>query len=295
MVGDKSDFKSLVAMDPSSLLAAALQKIDALLQREPALLPELIEIAERARRDSEPVWEVDADTLYECLDIDLSAYADDMAPRQLARWIGGLDAWHRFANPAELDLSAAPMPPSAQEAEARLEQYGSYNDRSGLATGLLIPSVCADAPGAAYTDRSPLVMRYYAYRDNQRNPAPNDHLPETFGPEGANALLQNCTWLPDTLPCGHPDGTRHDLRTVHTGYIPAGQRSLPLPLDDRLPISVAPLAETSSCIEVVLTEQGHKYLVAPRYTVDRVKSAIALAFTQDCAILTFPEMTISSH
>lgn len=300
MTGSERDLVSADAQDPSTLLAIAMARMELELKQNPTLITNMIVITNESRNRSEAVWEVDSDTLYSSLGLDPLNFSGSMTPELLARWIGALDAWHRFANPGALDLATAGLPPAAQDAEARLERDGAFNDRRNVSIGLLIPRVCADAPGAAYASRSPLAAVYNAYQDKLLfrggRPKAYDDLPDNAAPSGANALLRNCVWLPPLLACGNPDGTHLPLRKISAGYVPIGNdhKTLPLPLDDDLRIAVAPLAETSACIEMIVTDAGTRYLVAPAFSIDRVKAAIVRSFTEDNHILLFPEMTIAS-
>jgi hypothetical protein len=257
-------------------------------------------IAEETRLKSAAVWEIDSDTLYESLDLNPNDFSGAMPPDLLAHWIGALDAWHRFANPESVDFAEAGIPSAAQDAEARLERHGAFNDQNDASIGLLIPRVCPDAPGAAYASRAPHSKLYLTYQEAWQHsggrPRAYDDLPAIGAHSRANSLLQNCVWLPPFIPCGHPDGTDRPLRQVSAGYVPIGDiyKPQPLPLHDDLKVTVAPLAETAHCAEVIITDDGAHYLVAPAFSIDRVKAAILQSFKEGSHILLFPEMTIDS-
>jgi hypothetical protein len=285
---------------PSTLLARALAIVEHVLAAEPGRQEELVNIADNERTRHEAVWELDTDDLYATVKLDPDdVTADD--PNAVARWIGILDAWHRFANPGTPDFADGLSPAAALRAEGRLERDGRFNDDAEAEHGHLIPATCADSTGAAYVPRTPLAAEYEeylnAYAAGGRTAQHYDHLPGKSASIGANRLLKNTTWLPHSVACGHPDGTSRPLREVATGYVQVGglYKSNPLPLDVRLRVAVAPLAETRACIEIVVTDAGSRYLVAPAFSIERVKASILQAFSSGVHVLLFPEMTIDSR
>jgi hypothetical protein len=285
---------------PSTALVHILAWLEDVILEEPDLQQDLVAIAEQARTESEEAWQLDTEALYEAIDFDPERLAVDDSPQSLARWVGIFDAWHRFANPGLATFSEAPPPAAAQRAEARLDRTGRYNEDEMPRHGVLIPATCPGVTGAAGAPRTPLIDQYQAYlavHADGRKHQLYDHLSDALTPLGANSLLRNTTWLPQTIACGHPDGRQAPLRQIRAGYVQIGalNKSAPLPIDAGLRIAVAPLAETQACIEVIVTDMGTRYLVAPVFPIERAKAAIRDAYAGGVQVLLLPEMTIDSR
>jgi len=283
------------AIDPSTVLARIVRRIDQILKLNPEKQASYIQICEQYREKNKSVWQLSPEILFHLIveDIEILFQTDD--PILLSKAVGILDAWHSFGNPDFDDFDDAPRPTEALSAEGRLDSNGAYNFRDNSEDGCLIPAACESAFEGYGASKKPLTDVYQAYLDvyeAQRGQRTYEHLPEGAHPVGANQLLKNTVWLPGTIECGHPDGTRHRLRHVRTAYV-ALRKASPMPLDAILKVSVAPLAETRECINLVLTESGSKYLIAPNFPIEKVFAAISQAFRSEAHILMLPEMTIN--
>jgi hypothetical protein len=279
---------------PSTLLARSLAVMEQILAGMPEQQEELRDIADSARHSHEAVWELEAGDLFEIGGLNPDAALQSETPQHLARGIGILDAWHRFANPGLVDFADAQPPADAVTAEGRLESTGQFNDSMDLQDGLLIPAICSDAVGANFTDRLPLRAEYKAYLDVYKFGKAQDELPDSSLFVGANQLLKNTTWLPSKIICDYTGPSGPLPQTVATCYTQIGQMYKPAPLSSstELRVAVVPLAETRECVHVVVTDSGSRYLVAPAFSIERVKAAIAKAFIDGAHVLLFPEMTI---
>lgn len=278
------------SLHPSDVLTRVAMRLSAL-NLNPDVELDILAAAELAREHWSMAWAMSPADLYQISVLSsLDANLTGATPEVLAEAAVILDNWHSFAIGMP---DGGELPEAAIEVMTEFEEALRYN--SDLDDGRLIPGQCTGVADDPDRSRAPALNELASALE--KLPINRQVAHDRSGddkPSLPALLLRNTTWLPPQLACGHPDSRNLPDTQISPAYrriTVAGRTFASGPLR----VSIAPLAETTSCAAFVPTRANANYTIAPQYGTDRLMGALENALDQDADLLMLPEMTVDEN